>query len=70
MDNTENVDIYPKCPHCHCEIEYGDELSNDYDDAYYFVSWSGFCPECQRTFTFSETFKMVERRFLSEEDPD
>ncbi len=67
---TENIEVYPKCPHCDCDIEYCDELSNDYDDAYYFVSWSGFCPQCQRTFSFRETFKLVERRFLDEEDPD
>lgn len=64
---TENIDIYPKCPHCKVDLEYHDQLSTDYDDAYYFVNWSAFCPQCQRTFTFVEDFKLVERRFLSEE---
>ena len=70
MENTEIVETYPKCPHCDCQIEYQDEISCDYDDAYYFSSWIGFCPQCQRTFAFSETFKLVERRMLSEENPD
>ena len=70
MENTENFDIYPKCHHCHCDIDYGDVISDQYDDAYYFVNWEGFCPECQRTFTFVEDFKLVGRRFLDEEDPD
>lgn len=65
-----NVETYPKCPHCGVELEYHDVLSTDYDDMYYFVNWSAFCPQCQRTFTFVEDFKLVERRFLNEEDPD
>ena len=64
MENTENLDVYPKCPYCHCDIEYGNKLSDDYDDVYYFVNWSAFCPQCQRTFTFVEDFKLVGRRFL------
>ena len=62
-----NVETYPKCSHCHCDIDYGDELNNDYNDMYYFVTWSGFCPQCQRTFTFVENFKLVNREFLEEQ---
>ena len=65
-----NVDIYPKCPHCDTELEYFEQLSTDYDDAYYFANWSAFCPKCQRTFAFVEDFKLVERRFLNEENPN
>ena len=65
---SNNVETYPKCPHCHCELEYGDELSNDYDDIYYFVTWSGFCPECQRTFSIAEDFKLEDRRIYNAED--
>ena len=64
---TENIDVYPKCPHCKVGLEYHNQLSVDYDDMYYFVNWSAFCPQCQRTFTFVEDFKLVERRFLNEE---
>lgn len=63
---TENFDTYPKCPHCHCDIEYGDLLGYDYDDTYYFANWDAFCPQCQRTYTFVEDFKLVDRRFLDE----
>ena len=63
----ENVDIYPKCPHCNVALEYHDQLSTDYDDMYYFVNWSAFCPQCQRTFLFREDFKLVERKFLEEQ---
>ena len=67
-DQEPLVDVYPKCPHCNVELEYHDQLSTDYDDMYYFVNWSAFCPQCQHTFTFVEDFKLVERRFLNEED--
>ena len=62
-----NVETYPKCPHCQCDLEYFDQLSTDYDDTYYFVNWSAFCPQCQRTFIFVEDFKLVDRRFLEEQ---
>ena len=62
------IDIYPKCPNCHSDLEYRDRLGDDYDDMYHFVNWSAFCPECQRTFTFCETFKLVERSFLNAQD--
>ena len=67
---TENIDVYAKCPHCQCDLEYRDQLSVDYDDMYYFVNWSAFCPQCQRTFAFVEDFKLVGRRFLNEENSD
>ena len=41
----ENIDVYAKCPHCNVELEYHDQLSVDYDDIYYFVNWSAFCPQ-------------------------
>ena len=64
------MDIYPKCPHCDIELEYHEQISADYDDIYYFVTWSAFCPQCHRTYTFCEDYRLVERRFLNEEDPD
>lgn len=64
MDNTENFNTYPKCPHCQCDLEYDGQLSTDYDNIYYFVKWSAFCPQCQRTFTFVEDFKLIDRHFL------
>lgn len=63
----EEVKTYPECPHCNVNLEYHDQLSTDYDDMYYFVSWSAFCPQCQRTFLFREDFKLVERKFLNEQ---
>ena len=64
------MDTYPKCPHCHVDLEYFDQLGTDYDDIYYFVTWSAFCPQCQRTFTFTEDFKLVDRTFTHEENKD
>lgn len=61
-----NVETYPKCKHCDCEIQYTEQVSCDYDDAYYFVNWAGMCPQCQRTYCFRETFQLVERRFLDD----
>lgn len=58
---------YAKCPHCECDIDYTKQTSIDFDDMYCFVNWEGFCPQCQRTFTFSEDYKLVERRFANEE---
>lgn len=60
----DNIEIYPKCPYCQCDLEYHDRLSTDFDDIYCFINWSVFCPECQRTFVISEDYKMVERRFV------
>lgn len=65
----ENIDIYAKCPHCNVELDYQKELSVEFDDAYYFVNWSAFCPQCQRTYTFVEDYRLVERQFLNEENP-
>ena len=64
----EEVKAYAECPHCKIDLEYHDQLSTDYDDAYYFVKWSAFCPQCQRTFIFTEDFKLVGRQFLNAED--
>ena len=62
------IEVYPTCPHCGADLDYGEQLSTDYDDIYYFVNWSAFCPKCQRTFTFVEDFKLADRRFLDEEN--
>ena len=62
------VEIYPKCPHCDVELDYLEQLNTDYDDAYCFVNWSALCPKCQRTFAFVEDFKLTDRRFLNEEE--
>ena len=67
VESTE-IDVYAKCPKCHCDLEYHDMLSTDYDDMYYFVNWSAFCPQCQRTFTIAEDFKLTERRIHNAED--
>ena len=64
---TENIDAYAKCPKCKCDLEYIEQTDFDYNDMYYFVSWEGFCPQCQQTFVFVEDYKLVERRFLNEE---
>ena len=63
----EELKPYAECPKCHCDLEYHDQLSTDYDDMYYFINWSAFCPRCQRTFILVEDFKLVDRRFLEEE---
>ena len=60
----DNVEVYAKCPHCQCGLEYQDHLGMDFDDIYIFVNWSVFCPNCQRTFVIAEDYKMVERRFV------
>ena len=64
----ENIDVYAKCPHCNVELEYHDQLSVDYDDMYYFVNWSVFCPQCQRTFVIAEDYKLTDRRFVDESE--
>lgn len=63
-----NVETWPTCPKCGMNLDYEEQISTDYDDIYYFVNWSAFCPNCQRSYHFSETFKLVERRFLDEEN--
>lgn len=60
----EEIKVYAECPHCKIDLEYHDQLSVDYDDMYYFVTWSAFCPQCQRTFLIREDYKLVERKFI------
>lgn len=65
---NEAVNTYARCPQCDATITEYEEMSHDFDDRYVFVNWRGWCPTCQRPFSFSETFALVERRFVDEED--
>lgn len=63
MTNCD-VSVFPCCPYCNCDIEYVKQTDHDYDDIYFFVYWTGLCPQCQRTFSFTETYRLVERSEL------
>lgn len=65
---TNVVDPSAKCPYCDCNIRYDTNTGDYFDDMYYFINWIGMCPQCQRTFSFSETYRLVERRMIDEED--
>lgn len=61
----DNIEVYPKCPHCQVDLEDYDQIDTDYEaNGNYFVTWAAICPQCQRTFLFREDFKLVERKFI------
>ena len=62
------METYAVCPHCKCQLERYEEFGHDFDDMYVFVYWGAMCPSCQRTFSFTETFKLVERDPFNEEE--
>ena len=47
----------PMCPFCHEELSYLEKLS-DYccDREYYYETFEGVCPECERTFKWDEVY--------------
>lgn len=51
------------CPDCGHELDY-DTFQYDtyYEDETYFLS-SGYCPHCQKDFTWQETFKLAKIEF-------
>ena len=54
---------YAVCPDCGHELDY-DTFQYDtyYEDETYFLS-SGYCPHCQKDFTWLETFKLTNIEF-------
>lgn len=46
----------PKCPYCNVELEYEERMdSQNYGD-YYSERWTGYCPQCNKTFNWSEIY--------------
>lgn len=51
------------CPDCGHELDYDTfQYDSYYEDKTYFLA-SGYCPHCQRDFTWQEIFKLTEIEF-------
>lgn len=54
---------YAVCPDCGHELDYDTfQYDSYYEDKTYFLS-SGYCPHCQKDFTWQETFKLTNIEF-------
>lgn len=46
----------PKCPYCNETLDYDEQMYNGYNNNYYYNTWRGFCPKCDRTFQWDEVY--------------
>lgn len=61
MNNT------PTCPHCDAILEYGYIVDTNYDGSRHETLWEGYCPVCDRTFTWTEIYLFDRIENLEEE---
>ena len=40
----------PKCPYCNIELEYEERMRDQNEGDYYYETWRGYCPKCNKTF--------------------
>lgn len=53
-----------KCPHCNEEVNLS--LTCDeyfFDEEEYTAQWEGWCLNCQRSFSFTEIYKLEKREY-------
>lgn len=46
----------PKCPYCNEELEYTELRRNQNEGDYYYETWEGRCPKCQKDFYWDEVY--------------
>ena len=46
----------PKCPYCNEELEYTELRRSQNEGDYYYETWEGRCPQCQKDFYWDEVF--------------
>ena len=46
----------PKCPYCNVELEYEERMRDQNEGDYYYETWRGYCPKCNRTFQWDEVY--------------
>ena len=46
----------PKCPHCKVELEYEERMRDQNEGDYYYETWRGHCPKCNKTFQWDEVY--------------
>lgn len=50
----------PKCPYCNAELKYAKLCHAQNKENYYYETWEGYCPICNKTFFWDEiTFHIV-----------
>jgi len=47
----------PKCPYCNEELEYTGLRRNSQNEGdYYYETWEGYCPKCNKRFYWDEVY--------------
>lgn len=49
----------PKCPYCNEELEYTELRRSQNECDYYYETWEGHCPKCQRDFYWDEVYNFA-----------
>lgn len=45
-----------RCPHCNIELDYVERTYVDNSGDYYYETWEGVCPECDRRYNWDEIY--------------
>lgn len=46
----------PKCPYCNVELNYEEREKDQNCGDYYYETWRGYCPKCEREFYWDEVY--------------
>ena len=46
----------PKCPYCNEELEYEERIKDQNEGDYYYETWRGHCPKCEKGFYWDEVY--------------
>lgn len=66
VKSTE-IDIYPKCPHCQCELEMYEHYGEYQDDM--LVQEQHFeCHKCHRIFARTAVYKLIKTEWIPDEE--
>ncbi len=62
------MELMPSCPHCGCILTFFDHYDcyDDADTALFFAH--GYCPECQRKYSWTDVYKLSHIEDLEEEE--
>lgn len=58
----------PKCPYCNEELEYTECCRNQNEGDYYYETWEGYCPNCNKNFFWDEVYTFSHCDNLEEEE--
>ena len=58
--------MLPKCPYCNEELEYTELCRAKNKGDYYYETWEGQCPKCQKNFYFGKVYNFSYCEILKE----